>query len=68
MAEDTTAPAVSDNAVPKLSDDMTLEEKLQAIDQMMKQAQVEANHKSKSLGVEAAPVDPADLTMCLGCQ
>ena len=68
MADDQTTPKISTVTTPKLSDDMTLEEKLSAIDQMMQQAQAEANRKAKSQGVVSAPVDPADLTMCLGCQ
>lgn len=47
-----------------VNDDMTLEEKLAAIDAAMKNAQVQ--HQVENPG--AAPLDPADLTMCEGCQ
>lgn len=56
------------NASQIISDDMTLEEKLSAIEQAMKNAQSQANEEAKSKGVVAAPLDPADLTMCEGCQ
>ena len=56
------------NASTILNDDMTLEEKLDAIDKMMRQAQDEANKKSAANGQVAAPVDPASLTICDGCE
>ena len=62
-----TANAVASTAAI-INDDMTLEEKLQAISDAMEQAQAEANEKAAKRGEVAAPVDPADLTMCLGCQ
>lgn len=51
-----------------LSDDMTLEQKLQAISDAMETAQNEANQAASQRGEIAAPIDPADLTMCEGCQ
>jgi hypothetical protein len=51
-----------------ISDDMTLEEKLDAIEQAMKNAQSQANDEAAVNGTVAAPIDPADLTMCEGCQ
>ena len=46
--------------------DLTLEEKLAAIDAAMKTEAVEFNKKNgRALD---APVDPADLTMCSGCE
>ncbi len=51
-----------------ITDDMTLEEKLQAISDAMEQAQAEANEAAAKRGQIAAPIDPADLTMCEGCQ
>ena len=51
-----------------LTDDMTLEEKLQAISDAMEQAQATANQAAAQLGLSAVPVDPAELTMCEGCQ
>jgi hypothetical protein len=49
-----------------LSDDMTLEAKLEAIDKAMQLAQADF-HKENGRDVEA-PVDPSELTMCLSCQ
>lgn len=56
------------NASQIISDDMTLEEKLAAIDAAMASMQADADQKSAALGVASAPLDPADLTMCEGCQ
>jgi len=56
------------NASTIINDDMTLEEKLQAIDQAMANAQSQANEDASARGAGAAPLDPADLTMCEGCQ
>jgi len=57
---------MNSNAI--ISDEMTLEEKLAAIDQAMANAQAQANEEAASRGQVAAPLDPADLTMCEGCQ
>ena len=56
------------NASQIITDDMTLEEKLAAIDKAMANAQEQANEEAISQGNYAAPLDPADLTMCQGCQ
>lgn len=56
------------NASTIINDDMTLEEKLAAIDLAMKNAQDQANEEAAKNGGVAAPLDPADLTMCEGCQ
>ena len=56
------------NANSIITDDMTLEEKLSAIDAAMAAAQEQANEEAKKTGGFAAPLDPADLTMCEGCQ
>lgn len=56
------------NASTIISDEMTLEEKLAAIDQAMANAQAVADDQAKLSGSIAAPLDPADLTMCEGCQ
>lgn len=56
------------NATQIITDDMTLEEKLAAIDQAMLNAQAQANDEAAARGQVAAPLDPADLTMCEGCQ
>lgn len=47
-----------------ISDGMSLEEKLTAIEAAMEQAQVEYRKQNPS----AAPIDPAELTMCDSCQ
>lgn len=56
------------NANTIISDEMSLEEKLDAIALAMKNAQEDADAKAAANGQVAAPVDPADLTMCEGCQ
>lgn len=56
------------NASQIIDDNMSLEEKLQAISDAMEQAQTEANERASARGDVAAPIDPADLTMCEGCQ
>ena len=56
------------NANQIINDDMTLEEKLSAIEAAMKSAQAVADDQAKSRGTVAAPIDPAELTMCEGCQ
>lgn len=56
------------NATQIISDDMTLEEKLAAIDAAMLNAQAQANEEAAARGQVAAPLDPAELTMCEGCQ
>lgn len=54
------------NANEVINDDMTLEEKLAAIDAAMEQGAKEYNRKA-GRPIDT-PVDPADLTMCEGCQ
>lgn len=56
------------NASTIINDEMTLEEKLAAIDAAMANAQAQADEDAKSNGQMAAPIDPADATMCVGCQ
>ena len=56
------------NADNIITDEMTLEEKLAAIDRAMKNAQEQAQAEAKNRGEICAPIDPADLTMCDGCQ
>ena len=54
------------NASAIITDEMSLEDKLKAIDAAVEEAKVDFNKKN---GRQAdAPVDPADLTMCEGCQ
>lgn len=56
------------NATQIISEDMSLDEKLAAIDAAMAAAQSQANDDAAQRGGFAAPLDPADLTMCDGCQ
>jgi hypothetical protein len=56
------------NASQIISNDMTLEEKLNAIDVAMQAAQAVADEQSKVNGSVAAPIDPASLTICDGCE
>ena len=56
------------NANQIITDDMTLEEKLSAIDAALKEAQEVADDQAKSSGTVAAPIDPASLTICDGCE
>lgn len=56
------------NANTIITDGMSLDEKLAAIDAMMATAVANAQQTSSSSTNAAAPLDPADLTMCLGCQ
>lgn len=56
------------NASQIISDDMTLEEKLSAIDAAMKAAQEAADDQARATGSVAAPIDPASLTVCDGCE
>lgn len=56
------------NASQILSDDMTLDEKLEAINQAMANMNAATADKAKASGTPFVPLDPADLTMCEGCQ
>lgn len=56
------------NASTIINDEMTLEEKLAAIDAAMATAQADAQAKADANGQVAAPLDPADLTICDSCQ
>lgn len=57
------------NASQIISDDMTLEEKLAAIDQAMAAMMGQTKQVVGDDGtVTNVPLDPADLTMCEGCQ
>lgn len=59
---------MSVNASTVIREDMTLDEKLAAIDAMMNDAVLAAQQADSPSSSVSAPVDPADLTMCLGCQ
>jgi len=56
------------NATTIINDEMTLEEKLAAIDSAMMNAQAQANEEAASKGQVAAPLDPSLLTICDGCE
>ena len=56
------------NASTIINDNMSLEEKLQAISDAIEQAQTTANEEAAARGLTAAPVDPASLTICDGCE
>lgn len=56
------------NANAIITEEMSLEEKLAAIDQAMANAQAQANEEAASKGQTAAPIDPALLTICDGCE
>lgn len=56
------------NANNIISDDMTLEEKLSAIDAAMQAAQEAAAEQAKKNGTVVAPFDPALATVCDGCE
>lgn len=56
------------NATTIINDTMSLDEKLKAIDAAMANAQAQANDDAAARGTFAAPIDPADATMCIGCQ
>jgi len=56
------------NANTIINDEMTLEEKLAAIDQAMQNAQAQADEDAQASGQAVAPLDPALLTICDGCE
>lgn len=57
------------NASTIIDESMSLEEKLAAIDAAMASAQQQAEDSAAQSGSGVvAPVDPADFTMCIGCQ
>ena len=56
------------NANAIINDNMTLEEKLSAIDAALKKAQEVADEEAKKNGTISAPLDPASLTICDGCE
>mgnify|MGYP000256828628 FL=1 len=56
------------NASQIISEDMTLEEKLKAIDEAIAAAQNKAKIDANKNNAAFIPVDPSDLTMCEGCQ
>ena len=64
----TTTTTQAQTAKPQLTDDMTLEEKLDAIEQALLAAQQVAVDQAVASGTPVIMPDPAELTMCEGCQ
>lgn len=56
------------NTAQIITNDMSLEEKLSAIDAAMQAAQAVADEQAEANGSVAAPIDPASLTTCDGCE
>ena len=56
------------NANTIISDTMSLDEKLAAIDAAMANAMAQAQDDAAGKGAVFLQPDPADLTMCEGCQ
>lgn len=56
------------NATQIITDDMTLDEKLAAIEKAMQNSQEQAKEEAESQGRVFVPLDPSELTMCEGCQ
>ena len=56
------------NADEIIKDEMTLDEKLAAIDAAMNDEQVKEDFNRRNGRPIDAPVDPAELTICEGCQ
>lgn len=56
------------NASAIITDDMTLDEKLAAIDAAMANAIAQAQDDAAAQGTTFVQPDPSDLTMCEGCQ
>ena len=56
------------DATSIITQEMTLEQKLEAIDKAMAAAQEQANEEAAAKGTFAAPLDPASLTICDGCE
>ncbi|MFC2318019.1 MAG: hypothetical protein ACFNM5_02325 [Candidatus Saccharibacteria bacterium] len=56
------------NANSVISDDMSLEEKLKAIDDLLNDEKAKEEFNRKHDRPLDAPVDPAELTACEGCQ
>lgn len=55
------------NANDIITEDMTLEQKLAAIDAAMRKAQEESDKTRKKAGLPPVPIDPSDATQCFGC-
>lgn len=56
------------NVSDVINDDMTLAEKLKAIEEMTQSQLSMDNYNKKNNRPIGTPVDPADLTICDGCE
>ncbi len=56
------------NANEVITPDMSLEDKLAAIDAAMRKAQEESDKTRKKMGLPPMPIDPSDATRCDGCE
>lgn len=56
------------NANDIINDDMTLDEKMAAIQKALWEAQKKSDEEAKAKGRVSVPVDPASLTICDGCE
>ena len=56
------------NANDVISDEMTLDEKLALIDKVMNDPEAQKEFNKANGRAPDAPIDPADATVCLGCQ
>lgn len=56
------------NANEVISEEMTLEEKLAAIDRLMKDEKAKEKYRQIKGLAPDAPVDPMDMLHCEGCQ
>ena len=56
------------NANDVISDEMTLEEKLAAIDKLMNDEEAKKKYREIKGLAPNAPVDPMDMLHCEGCQ
>ncbi len=46
----------------------SVDEQLNFLDEMLEKAQSFTDEEARKKGVPSAPIDPADFTMCDGCQ
>lgn len=56
------------NASQIINDEMTLSEKLSAIERAMENALEMAKADAKKNNRQYVPIDPSDLTICDGCE
>jgi len=68
FAASTESPEKKNLAKELLNDELTLEQKLELIDQAMADRVAEARDEAENLGIPYVPVDPSDAFQCIGCQ